>query len=265
LDKKIQEILKRSVTNISQNYVDEYVEENAKFRSNSGLKEKIIRSTNGKCCEWCTKIAGIYSYPAPKDVYRRHDNCDCTVTYVSEKGSQDVYTKQQLKAEEVAERIEKLAKLSEEEKEKARITEWIREHTYEKKKIKYDEGYDKQKHKKEIECAEWMSEMFGGDITCLNEVEIHEMPDFIWNKKTWEEKSAESPTAADRNVRKACHQISSVEGVETGGIIITLNCKESETEECIEAAKHRLKRETYVKKAALIIKRGNNIIKIIEK
>ncbi len=265
MDKKIQEILERSLLNISQNYVDEYVEENAKFRSESGLKEKIVRSTNGKCCEWCTKIAGVYNYPAPKDVYRRHDNCDCTVTYISEKGSQDVYSKRQLKAEEAAGRIKKAVEISEAEKEKAKITEWIREYTYDKKKIKYDEGYNKQKHAKEIECAEWMSEMFGGDITCLNEVEIHEMSDFLWNKKAWEEKSAKSLTAVDRNVRKACRQICSVEGTEPGGIIITLNCKESEIEKCIEAAEHRLKREAYVRKATLIIKRGNNIIKIIEK
>lgn len=87
MDKKIYEILRRSLTNIAQNYIDEYVEQNAEFRAKAGLKAKIIRSTNGKCCKWCDRLAGTYSYPAPREVYQRHDNCDCTVTYVSEKGA----------------------------------------------------------------------------------------------------------------------------------------------------------------------------------
>lgn len=268
MDKKIQEILKRSVTNISQNYVDEYVEENAKFRSNSGLKEKIIRSTNGKCCEWCTKMAGVYNYPAPRDVYRRHDNCDCTVTYVSEKGSQDVHTKQQLKVEEVAERIEKLAKLSEEEKEKARITEWIREHTYEKKKIKYDDEFDKKKHQKEIQCAEWMSEMFGGDIKCLTERRTKPTPDYIWEGRAWEEKSVSSKTSADDQVRKGYEQITALEGVDAGGIVITLTDPRQELNMVLEKAEKRLSDEIRrhgISGISLVAKRENQIIKIIEK
>lgn len=108
MDKKIYEILRRSLTNIAQNYIDEYVEQNAEFRAKAGLKAKVIRSTNGKCCKWCDRLAGVYNYPAPREVYQRHDNCDCTVTYVSEKGARDVHTKQQLHAEEVRKRIETL-------------------------------------------------------------------------------------------------------------------------------------------------------------
>jgi hypothetical protein len=50
---------------------------------------------HGKGCRWCRNLAGEYSYPdVPRDVYRRHDNCSCTVTYVTEKGTQDVWNKQ---------------------------------------------------------------------------------------------------------------------------------------------------------------------------
>ena len=109
MNSKIYETLQRSLKSISRNYIDEFVEPNAEFRAKAGLREKIIRSTNGKCCKWCDKLAGIYDYPAPKDVYRRHDNCDCTVTDISEKGAQDVHTKDMLKAKEIEERIEKLS------------------------------------------------------------------------------------------------------------------------------------------------------------
>ncbi len=73
---------------------DDYMEENAKFRSDAGLKCWIVRQTDGKCCSWCTSIAGRYEYgKEPHDVYRRHDNCGCTVTYENGRQRQDVWSK----------------------------------------------------------------------------------------------------------------------------------------------------------------------------
>lgn len=115
MDNEVYKKLDQVLTNIAQNYVDEYVEKNAQFRTESGLKVRIVRSTDGKCCEWCTKMAGVYSYPAPKDVYRRHDNCGCTVTYFSEKGAQDSHTKETLRQEELEKRIETLNNLKREQ------------------------------------------------------------------------------------------------------------------------------------------------------
>lgn len=94
---------------------------NAKFRHNAGLSCYIERKDGHNCCKWCAGLAGKYKYPdeVPKDVYRRHDNCTCDVTYVSEKGRQNVHTKQywsreknreylrQLDAEKKAKRIER--------------------------------------------------------------------------------------------------------------------------------------------------------------
>ncbi len=56
-----------------------------------GLKPKIIRRTTFKCCEWCDNLAGTYTYPdVPSDVYRRHENCRCTVIYDPADGSKTV-------------------------------------------------------------------------------------------------------------------------------------------------------------------------------
>ena len=262
MNSKIYEILQRSLKNISRNYIDEFVETNAEFRAKAGLREKIIRSTNGKCCKWCDKLAGIYDYPAPKDVYRRHDNCDCTVTYISEKGAQDVHTKNMLKAKEIEERITALENIN--TGDNAEIREWIRKNKRPYKKVQCEDGYDENRHKQEMKCAEWLSKMFGGDIICLNERETHKMPDFLWNGKAWEEKIATSNTSVDQRIRDAYHQLCGISDVEPGGIIITLKCEDSEIKNRIKAAENRFQR-LRGSRISLIIKKGDRIIKILEK
>lgn len=89
-------VLIRALENIAQSMCDDYVKKNAEFRSNAGLNPKIIRRMRGETCPWCRQLAGTYEYgKEPHEVYQRHDNCDCTVEYVTEKGSQNVHTKQQ--------------------------------------------------------------------------------------------------------------------------------------------------------------------------
>lgn len=90
----IQRRAKSAPENIVNSYADDFVKENAKFRSNAGLKCYIIRYTSGHCCEWCNKLAGKYEYgEEPDEVYHRHDNCDCVVTYESGRKRQDVWSK----------------------------------------------------------------------------------------------------------------------------------------------------------------------------
>ena len=83
--------------NFSQHTVDETIRKNADLHYNTGLTPKIIRRSNGKCCAWCRSLAGSHDYPAfDRDVYRRHDNCRCTVLYDPADGKrkrQDVHTK----------------------------------------------------------------------------------------------------------------------------------------------------------------------------
>lgn len=88
-------ILGAPVVNFSQNVVDNHIKFNADFHYKSGLKPKIIRTTTGKCCDWCDKLAGVYFYPkVDKNVFRRHDRCDCIVEYYPGDGKkQDVWSK----------------------------------------------------------------------------------------------------------------------------------------------------------------------------
>ena len=81
--------------NFSQHIVDETIQRNAEFQYNSGMKPKIYRKAEWKCCEWCQMLAGEYDYPdVPDDLYRRHERCRCTVEYDPGDGRrQNVHTK----------------------------------------------------------------------------------------------------------------------------------------------------------------------------
>lgn len=97
---KIKWILGAPVVTFSQSVVDSMIEKNAKFHYDSGLNPKIVRKESGNCCKWCKNLVGTYKYPdVPKDVYRRHNNCGCTVDYISKDGKnrQNVHNKKTLK------------------------------------------------------------------------------------------------------------------------------------------------------------------------
>lgn len=138
----VQWVLGEPVVNFSQAVVDDAIRDNAQFHYQAGLQPKIVRTLDyhetrttrvGKRivkytvpCRWCENLAGEYDYPyVPSDVYRRHENCRCTVEYVADGKRKDVWTKQytdnpQIK-EEKQERIELQNKRELELKNRAEI------------------------------------------------------------------------------------------------------------------------------------------------
>jgi hypothetical protein len=73
---------------------DDRMKSEAKFRHRAGLDCRITRVAVNGCCPWCSKVAGRYVYgEEPDDIYRRHDNCDCTVTFENGRKRQDVWSK----------------------------------------------------------------------------------------------------------------------------------------------------------------------------
>ena len=81
--------------NFTQSVVTDSIRENAEYHGRAGLTPKVIRKSSGHCCDWCSKLAETYTYPdVPRDVYRRHKNCTCTVEYIPGDGKkQNVWTK----------------------------------------------------------------------------------------------------------------------------------------------------------------------------
>lgn len=81
--------------NIGNSMHDACIKENAKVREQAGLDCYLVRDAGGGCCPWCQALEGRYSYAdAPDDIFRRHDNCTCTVTYVCGRKRQQVWSKQ---------------------------------------------------------------------------------------------------------------------------------------------------------------------------
>jgi hypothetical protein len=87
-------MLDEPVKNFSMNVVDEILRANVDFQGRAGLRPRIIRKAERKCCEWCSQLAGEYDYPVDREVYRRHERCRCTVEYDPGSGKrQNVWTK----------------------------------------------------------------------------------------------------------------------------------------------------------------------------
>ena len=111
----------KSVTeNCAESMHDDYIKENAGWRSQAGLDCYLVRDAGGGCCPWCQGLEGRYDYAtAPDDIFRRHDNCTCSVTYECGRQRQDVWSKKtwqasedELKARKEAEAASKPVKLT---------------------------------------------------------------------------------------------------------------------------------------------------------
>lgn len=98
---------------MAKSFHDDFIQKNADFRNKAGLKCYITRHSSGNCCKWCSSIAGRYLYKdTPSDVFRRHDNCNCTVTYENGKQRQDVWSKRTWQAKETPKEKYKPVKLN---------------------------------------------------------------------------------------------------------------------------------------------------------
>ncbi len=91
-------MLNDPIIQFSQSVVDDTIKFNADMQYKSGRVPVIQRKVMGSACGWCMNLAGTYSYPdVPDNVYRRHRDCRCQVTYDPAdgkyRGSQNVWSK----------------------------------------------------------------------------------------------------------------------------------------------------------------------------
>lgn len=100
-EETIQRRAKSATETMIRSQYDRNMKQGAKTCAEAGLKTYIIRNSASGCCKWCDEVAGKFAYGSePKDVYRRHDNCSCSVVYESGRGRQNVWSKQYWSAEQ---------------------------------------------------------------------------------------------------------------------------------------------------------------------
>lgn len=200
-------MLEEPIVNYSQAIIDQSIRDNAERANKMGLQTRIVRETEphavkttvktvrskkGKVyrypvkysepCKWCMNLAGTYEYlgngaNVPRDVYRRHEACRCTLTYMNGKLRQDVWNHpavwsaddanaQKVKYESQQRRLnrDKNRKAEIEKKmEEKQIAENIRNETMKKLREYFPQWSDKavsifyNAHKAEAVNAGWMN------------------------------------------------------------------------------------------------------------
>lgn len=81
----VEWVLKEPVVNYSQSVIDDAIKTNARFQAKAGLRISVEREAEAGACKWCRALAGTYnvneSFEIPHEVFQRHENCRCKVTY----------------------------------------------------------------------------------------------------------------------------------------------------------------------------------------
>ena len=110
----VRKSTEQDVVNFSQSVATDAVHKNADFQYKAGLTPKIRREAESGCCKWCQSLEGTYDYGDVRntgnDVWRRHRDCRCEVTYDPGTGrTQNAHSKtwswKEENKEKVAERI----------------------------------------------------------------------------------------------------------------------------------------------------------------
>jgi len=87
-----ESVIERRAYSATENFVrsqhDRCTQANASFRSRAGLDCRITRTGGAKCCDWCASVSGSFTTSsAPDGIWGRHDNCKCSITYETRRGS----------------------------------------------------------------------------------------------------------------------------------------------------------------------------------
>ena len=113
-------LLLEPIVNYSQAVVDDSIRKNMDTQTKAGIDPKITRVAESGACKWCRALAGTFNYENTKsgfgtNVYRRHENCRCQVTFENGKKRQDVWSKTKWEVEEEKNQKERIQKIIENE------------------------------------------------------------------------------------------------------------------------------------------------------
>ena len=208
----VKKYLNEPVITNALSIVDEGVRTNADLHYNMGYKPVIVRRASFGCCPWCRGLAGVYNYEDVKDtgndVFRRHANCRCKVIYDPRNGDgkvQDVHSREIIELNTPSKVREEKAtpKLPNGTEDVTKV--YLNQATPGKGvvenatsvtikgRIFYVNEVNKIKHKNnEVEVAEWLKKIFGGEVLYLPEIQEAngvKCSDYLWNGEFWDLKT----------------------------------------------------------------------------
>lgn len=275
---KVSWLLGEPIVNFTQSIVDDSIRKNAEFHAKAGLSPKIVRRESGNCCDWCKEVAGTYTYPkVPKNVYRRHQRCRCTVDYHPGNGKkQNVWTKKWSEDKRKSE-IEHRKQIGLPDNDKPYLSvkkEWLKHSGngsvsdmiyWEHEGTKY---HVDGKHvaldysAKEKEVAEWLAKKFGVKVQMVPKVNYPlgiPTPDYLINGSSrfdLKEIKGTGKNVVDNNMRKSKRQ--------ANNFVLELEKSNISTEEVLQQLEiiYRSGRRDV---DTVIMKRGNRLIDIVQK
>ncbi len=259
--------------NFYQSTVDEAVRANADFQWKARLEPKIVRIVEPTACKWCKSIEGTYKYEDVKDtgndVFRRHTDCKCTVTYVPGKGkAKDVWSKREVSGEELKKRLDfvkeqeikqnKIVYQRNNEKIIDVTTDFFKQ--YEKGKITFQEGFNFKDKEDEIKVGKFINKIFGGDLKHLTETN-ESTPDYLWKGKLWDLKNPSTENAISKRMQKGVNQILE----NPGGLILDMKTSKYSKKVYLEAVnKEMIKRFGKIGRGYCIVIDDDTLLIVLE-
>lgn len=126
--------------------------------------------------------------------------------------------------------------------------------------ITRDDNYNEIIHKNEIAFADWLYSYYGGDIHLLDEkpTEGLKMPDYLWNGKLWDLKTATTEKSANSLIRKGLHQIEN----NPGGIFLDYGDRDISLDELLKVIEERMQWHKGFGLDIIIVRNGE-VIKVL--
>jgi len=124
--------------------------------------------------------------------------------------------------------------------------------------ITRDRDYKEEKHKEEVDFAEWLHRTLGGTIHMYQEHTGKKYPDYLWNGKLWDLKSVTTERAANNAVKSGHKQIKE----NPGGIMINFGDNAFVMKQLEKEIEDRMKWYHDVKFDIMIVYKGK-IVKVL--
>lgn len=127
--------------------------------------------------------------------------------------------------------------------------------------IAYDADYRADKHKDEINIANWLHDHLGGDIRLLNEstVQCQKMPDYLWSGKLWDLKTVTTEKAANTAIKRGLEQIKT----NPGGVILNYGEYDISLEELQKVIDKRMQWLSDGGKADVLVIKNGKMVKAL--